>query len=123
MTPGTAVIKEIAFVVYPVSDVPRARRFYEATLGLKLDNNWEDKWVEYDVNGVAFAITSWLPDNQPGAPGGNIAFEVDDLDATVQSLKTGGVKFLKEIFATPVCRMAIVADPEGNQVILHKRNG
>jgi len=117
------MIKEIAFIVYPVADVPRARRFYEESLGLKLDSNWEDKWVEYDVNGVAFAITSWLPDNQPGVPGGNIAFEVDDLDATVASLKARGVQFVQEICATPVCRMAVIADPDGNRVIIHKRNG
>ena len=116
------MVKEVAFIVYPVSDVPRAREFYEGALGLKLDSNWEDKWVEYDVNGVAFAITVWLPDNRPGLPGAAMALEVDDLDATVAALKTAGVKFLKEIFATPVCRMAIVADPDGNQVIIHRRN-
>ena len=116
------MIKEIAFIVYPVSDVPRARRFYEDTLGLKLDSNWEDKWVEYDVSGVAFAVTSWLSDQQPGAPGGLLALEVDDLDATVQALKARGVKFVKEVFATPVCRMAIVADPDGNRIVIHKRS-
>lgn len=116
------MIKEVAFFVYPVSDVPRARRFYEDTLGLTVGSNWEDKWVEYDVNGVAFAITSWLPDNKPGMPGGNIAFEVDDLEATIAALKEGGVNFVQELFATPVCRMAIVADPDGNRVVIHKRN-
>jgi predicted enzyme related to lactoylglutathione lyase len=117
------MIQEVAFIVYPVSDVPRARRFYEDALQLKLGDNWEDKWVEYDVNGVAFAITSWLPDIKSGVPGGNIAFEVDDLDAAVQTLKARGVKFVQEVFATPVCRMAVIADPDGNRVILHKRNG
>jgi predicted enzyme related to lactoylglutathione lyase len=117
------MIQEIAFIVYPVSDVPRARRFYEDTLALKIGHNWEDKWVEYDVNGIAFAITSWVQDSKPGAPGASIAFEVDDLDVTVASLKKTGVKFLKEVFATPVCRMAVVADPDGNAVIIHKRNG
>lgn len=117
------MIQEIAFIVYPVSDVPRARRFYEDILNLKPDSNWEDKWVEYEVHGVAFAITSWLPNNTPGAPGGNIAFEVDDLDATVRQLKARDVKFVQEIFATPVCRMAVLADPDGNRVIIHKRNG
>jgi predicted enzyme related to lactoylglutathione lyase len=117
------MINEIAFIVYPVSDVPRARQFYEDTLSLKIGDNWEDKWVEYDVHGIAFAITSWLPDQQPGAAGGMIALEVDDLDATVQTLKTRGVKFVKEVFATPVCRMGIVADPDGNRIVIHKRNG
>lgn len=117
------MIKEVAFFVYPVSDVHRARRFYEDTLGLKVASNWEDKWVEYEINSVAFAITSWLPDNKPGVPGGNIAFEVDDLEATIAALKANGVKFVQELFATPVCRMAIVADPDGNRVVIHKRNG
>lgn len=25
------------------------------------------------------------------------------------------------VFATPVCRMAVVLDPDGNEVILHQR--
>ena len=27
--------KEIAFIAYPVTDIPRARKFYEGVLGLK----------------------------------------------------------------------------------------
>ena len=33
---------EIAFVVYPVHDMPRARQFYENVLGLKVTSQWED---------------------------------------------------------------------------------
>ena len=116
------MITEIAFTVYPVTDMPRARRFYEDILGLKPENNWEDKWVEYDIKGGTFAITCWLEENKPGAPGGLVAFEVDDLDATVRQIKARDVSLAKEVFATPVCRMAFVADPDGNQVVIHQRS-
>jgi predicted enzyme related to lactoylglutathione lyase len=116
------MITEIAFVVYPVTDVPRARRFYEEVLGLKLENNWENKWVEYDIKGGTFAITSWLEENKPGVQGGQVAFEVDDLDAFVGRLKARGVSLTREILPTPVCRMAVVSDPDGNRVVIHQRH-
>lgn len=115
------MITEIAFTVYPVTDVPRARRFYEDILGLKPESNWEDKWVEYDIKGGTFAITSWLEENKPGTQGAEVAFEVDDLDAFVAQIKARGVSLTKEVFATPVCRLAVVADPDGNRVIIHQR--
>lgn len=49
-------ITEIAFSTYPVTDVPRARAFYEGVLGLKptMDHDMGEKghWIEYDGNSV-----------------------------------------------------------------------
>jgi predicted enzyme related to lactoylglutathione lyase len=116
------MIKEIAFFVYPVSDMARARRFYEQDLGFKLDGNWEDKWVEYDVKGVAFAISTVLEGHQPGSRGAAVAFEVDNLEAVITQLRSTGAPILADIFSTPVCRMAAVADPDGNGLIIHQRH-
>ena len=33
-----------------------------------------------------------------------------------------GVKFLAEPYASPVCHMAVVTDPDGNSVCLHHRD-
>ena len=52
--------------------------------------------------------------------GGTIAFEVDDLPAVVADLKAKGVEFAAEGIESPVCHMAIVKDPDGNAIILHK---
>jgi predicted enzyme related to lactoylglutathione lyase len=44
-----------------------------------------------------------------------------DFDATIAALKGAGAKFKMEPFETPVCHMAMVFDPAGNIVIVHKR--
>ncbi len=118
---GTA--KHIAFTMYPVKDVARARRFYEEGLGLKLTNNFRDQWIEYHLDNSCFAITTMAEDVSPSAnAGGSIAFEVDDVDALVNKLRIKNVAIKTEPFSTPVCRMAVVLDPEGNAVNIHAKN-
>jgi predicted enzyme related to lactoylglutathione lyase len=115
------VIKGVAFFCYPVSNMPAARRFYEEILGLKLAHNFADQWLEYDINGVTLAITTMDKEHTPGLTGGVIAFEVNDLDACVASLCGKQARLKREPAATPVCRFAVVADPDGNEIILHQR--
>ena len=46
------MFKKVAFTMYPVADVARARKFYEQTLGLEAGsagNQGEQWWVEYDL--------------------------------------------------------------------------
>ena len=43
-----------------------------------------------------------------------------DLDVFVAGLKAKGVKIVQDVFDTPVCRMAVVHDPDGNEFIIHK---
>jgi predicted enzyme related to lactoylglutathione lyase len=119
------VIKFVAFFAYPVAEMERSRRFYEKTLGLTLSHNFQDKWTEYDISGSTLAITTMAEDYcgrgfSPGAKGGFIALEVDDLDSWVSRLREGKIPFLMEPFETAVCRMATVADPDGNGIILHQ---
>lgn len=116
------MITAIAFYCYPVSNVPNARHFYEDILGLKLATNFRDEWLEYELGEGTFAITTMDMTHVAGAKGGVIAFEVDQLDKTVTELKEKSVKFLLEITATPVCPFAVVADPDGNEIIIHKRD-
>lgn len=115
------MITEVAFFVYPVSDVARARRFYEEDLGLKVESNFKDEWIEYAVASGTFAVTTADAAHRPGAKGGTIAFEVDDLERELARLKQRHVKFTLEPNESPVCRFAAVADPDGNEIIIHKR--
>ena len=115
------MINEIAFFAYPVTDMARARAFYENILGLKVESNFMDRWVEYGIGGGTLAIAATDANHTPGANGGFIGLEVDDFDKTIAQLKQNAVKFLSEPGTTPVCRMATVADPDGNQIIIHKR--
>ena len=116
------MIKGIAFTGSSVTDMKRARAFYEHVLGLKPSEDMAGgKWIEYEVGGGVFAITNidlkWTPSNQGTA----IAFEVDDMDATIDKLKESGAKFFLDKSETPVCWTAIVYDPDGNKVVIHKR--
>jgi catechol 2,3-dioxygenase-like lactoylglutathione lyase family enzyme len=72
-------IKEIAFVCCAVSDMSRARAFYEGILGLKPNASVgpDPYCIEYDVGAGRLAIErnqDWLvsPD------GMSVTFEVDD---------------------------------------------
>jgi predicted enzyme related to lactoylglutathione lyase len=118
------MIKDFAFVAYPVTDMKRARAFYEGVLGLKPDAGFEGgggAWVEYTVGGGTLSLGSmegWLPSKD----GGNIAFEVDDFDATVENLKKHEIPFTMEPQTFPNCKMAMVRDTEGNAVMVHRRN-
>ena len=64
------MINRVAFTMYPVTDLNRAREFYEGGLGLKPGYLIEKSWVEYDVGGTCFGLYAFrLPweQNPPSA--------------------------------------------------------
>jgi predicted enzyme related to lactoylglutathione lyase len=117
-------VTEIAFSCYAVTDMPRARRFYEGVLGLKATKVTEHpggRWAEYELGPNALAIGA-APDWKPGPDGCTVALEVEDFDAAISDLRANQVKFRMEPLVLPNCRMAMVFDPDGNSVCIHKRN-
>lgn len=117
-------IRSLAFTGYPVTDIARARAFYEGVLGLKTAAVFEHEgkhWIEYDVGGATFAIANMNPTWRPSPDGPSAAFEVEDFDGSVAELRAAGVPFLMEPLDTGVCRLASVGDPDGNAVVIHQR--
>jgi predicted enzyme related to lactoylglutathione lyase len=117
-------IVEIAFTGYSVTDMKRAKGFYEGVLGLKKSRDFgsEENWVEYDIGAGCLALISGGGDEWPPSPVGTAAaFEVDNFDGYVEKLRTAGTKFIWEPKECPTCWMAVVADPDGNRVVIHKR--
>ncbi|MEO8353252.1 MAG: VOC family protein [Chthoniobacteraceae bacterium] len=116
---------EFAFTAYSVTDTARAREFYEKALNLTPASTFEHEgksWIEYEVGPHVLAITNMQPDWKPSPNGGGVALEVEDFDAAIAWLREKGVKFYAEPFPSPVCRMALIADPDGNSIAIHKRN-
>ena len=122
---GTSVtrmkINAIGFVAIPVTDVKRARSFYEGVLSLSVaEEMMGGQWVEYSVGDDTLAIAnvgdSWTPSDQGTAA----AFEMEDFDEAIKRLKDRQVRFAAEPFETPCCHMAVVQDPDGNKLIIHK---
>ena len=114
-------IKNIAFVGIPVTDMKRAREFYEDVLGLRIaDQMMGGQWIEYPVGDNTLAIANvgeqWTPSNEGTAA----AFEVENFDEAIKHLKDRQVPFAAEPFETPCCHMAVVQDPDGNKLIIHK---
>ncbi len=116
-------ISEIAFSCYPVTDVARARAFYEGVLGLKATMDHatpQGHWVEYDIGSGTLSIGSapgWLPSKD----GCSVALEVDDFDGALAEVRAAGVPVTFGPLETPVCHMAFISDPDGNSLCLHKR--
>ena len=119
-------ITEIAFTCYPVTDMARARNFYEGVLGLTATHIVGEpggmQWTEYDIASGTLSIGAGAPDWHPRSDGCSVGLEVEDFDAAVAHLKASGVKFKMEPFPTPVCRMAFIYDTEGNLICIHQRH-
>ncbi len=114
-------IKNIAFVGILVTNMKRARQFYEGVLGLDLaDEMMGGKWIEYALGDDTLAIANvgaqWTPSDQ----GAGAALEVEDFGQTIKHLKYQQIRFAAEPFETPCCHMAVVQDPDGNKLIIHK---
>lgn len=117
------MLKKVAFTMYPVTDLERAKAFYKKHFNLTPSQTSPfGPWVEYDLpEGGCFALTSMAEGVKPSAnAGGTIAFEVDDLTGLVAKLKEDGVEIKLENLATPVCNLAVVLDSEGNSLMLHE---
>ena len=114
-------INAIGFVAIPVTDIPRARKFYEEVLGLKVsDEMMGGNWIEYAVGEDTLAIANVSETWRPSDQGTGAALEVEDFDDAIKRLKDRHVHFAAEPFETPCCHMAVVQDPDGNKLIIHK---
>ena len=114
-------VRSLAFVGIPVTDVKRARGFYEGVLGLSVaEEMMGGQWIEYDLGNNTLAIANVGPQWTPSDQGTGAALEVDDFERAVKWLKDQHVPFVVEAFESPCCRMAIIQDPDGNNIVIHK---
>ena len=112
-------IKKIAFVGIPVTDMERARAFYEDVLGLQPHPEMTGQhWTEYSIGDGTLAIAcvgeQWKPSNE----GTSAALEVENLEEAIARFEERKIAYDK--VDSPVCRMAIIEDPDGNKLIIHK---
>ena len=122
--PSLMKILEFAFIAYPVTDEARARAFYEGILGFTPGMEMRDGdqfWIEFEVGPHVLGIGN-EPFMKPSADGAQLVLEVEDFDESIAHLRSKGVAFAMEPFAMPSCRAAIIIDPDGNRLGIHKRN-
>lgn len=114
-------VKAIAFVFHPVTDVARARKFYEKHLKLKptmtiefAPNKW---WIEYDIAGQALALSNADPKAKPAE---GLTLEVVNLDEAYAAVQLAELEIAQEMVEFPPCRMFAIRDPDGNRIGLHQ---
>ena len=111
-------VRAIDFIMLGVADMDRALRFYRDTLGMDFPLSGESDWREFDSPPVALELAA------DGSPPGQLvlALAVDDVDAATEELRAKGVPILKEPFASDDCYQAQIQAPDGNVIMLHRRN-
>jgi predicted enzyme related to lactoylglutathione lyase len=105
-----------------VKDAPRAIAFYRDVLGLEPAFVYpDDRGAEYTLpDGTTFGLSGGSSRMMPLQPSNGNLFAVADLDASVAALRERGIVVVMER-ETPVCRMAMIHDNDGNLVTLHNR--
>jgi predicted enzyme related to lactoylglutathione lyase len=114
-------IRGTDFVMYQVSDIARAARFYREILGLPQEvysKEWQ--WAEFNCGNVTLSLHGGMKLPKKIA-GGRIALAVKDVRAAHAELKRKKVRVLQAPKDYSVCWGMILADPDGNPVILHQR--
>ncbi|MES2216246.1 MAG: VOC family protein [Patescibacteria group bacterium] len=116
-------VKGLDYVFYNVSDLKRSLDFYQNILGLKLYKPVNDTWAELDLGNMILALGVFGAINDPKVEKNavSMAISVEDVAGLVENLKKSGVKVLQETMEFDPCFMAIIEDPDRNQIILHHR--
>jgi catechol 2,3-dioxygenase-like lactoylglutathione lyase family enzyme len=119
-------VERTDFISVPVTDMERAKSFYGETLGLPEIEHPEQGFPEYQLGeNVSLYLLDMEKVHQTfTAPHtAYVALRVADVDAAQKELEAKGVTFDYEDspFDTGVCHMALFKDPDGNQLMLHRR--
>ena len=116
------IVERTDFISVPVRDVERATGFYRDTLGLEQVS--EGGWPEFQLgeNVSLYLIDPTNIGQEFTAPHtSHVGLRVPDVEATRRELEGKGIEFQGDILDTGVCHMAFFKDPDGNQLMLHRR--
>jgi catechol 2,3-dioxygenase-like lactoylglutathione lyase family enzyme len=109
------MIKTVWCITFYVSDLKKAKRFYEKTLGLEKKYEYSS-YVGFECGGVEIGLIPKLEKGQKVGPlSPPVEFIVDDVERVYNELKQKGVNFVKELHEEPWGgKQATFTDPDGN---------
>jgi catechol 2,3-dioxygenase-like lactoylglutathione lyase family enzyme len=116
------IVERTDFISVPVTDMERATRFYEETLGLPKIS--ERGFPEFQLGENVSVYLIRMEDvggSYSGPHSAHVALRVPDVAEARRELEAKGVAFEGDILDTSVCHMAFFKDPDGNQFMLHRR--
>jgi len=115
-------VRAVDFIVYCTKNPKRTRTFYQKLFGFQRGEEWNDSWSEFNTSPIRICLNGlghkpkwdW---QWPAA----VALAVDDIQAAARRCRRRRVKILVPPVETRVCWFAIIADPDGNRICLHRR--
>jgi len=95
------MIKTVWCITFYVSDLKKATKFYEETLGLEKKYEYSS-YVGFECGGMEIGLIPKLEEEQKVSPlSPSVEFLVDDVEKVYDELKSKGVKFIKELHEEP----------------------
>jgi catechol 2,3-dioxygenase-like lactoylglutathione lyase family enzyme len=116
------IVEHVDFWAVPVTDMERSISFYRDTLDLP--QTGEGGFPEFKLgdNGFLYLLNMEAIGAQFRAPhDAGFALRVADVHDARKELEAKGVEFNGDVLDTGVCHMAFFGDPDGNQLVLHRR--
>jgi catechol 2,3-dioxygenase-like lactoylglutathione lyase family enzyme len=116
------IVERTDFISVPVTDLEKSTAWYRDTLDLEQVS--EGAWPEFQL-GENISLYLLDPTNIgqefQGPHTSSIALRVPDVEEARRELESRGVEFRGDTFDTGVCHMAFFSDPDGNELMLHRR--
>lgn len=117
------IVERTDFISVPVTDMERSKIFYRDTLGLEQIGDGGFPEFELGENITLYLIDMAKVGSEfTGPHTSHVALRVSDVHETRAELEARGVAFDGDTHRTPVCHMAFFRDPDGNQLMLHRRH-
>ncbi len=113
----------------PVTDMARARAFYEAVLKTELleENTGPNPMLMFPVADLASGVSGHLYPGKPAAAGEGNTIHLAAPDGTVEEalarVEPAGGKVLSPVIEIPAGRFAYCTDPDGNSIGLFSYGG
>jgi catechol 2,3-dioxygenase-like lactoylglutathione lyase family enzyme len=109
------MIRTVWSITLHVSDMKRAVKFYEETLGLEKKYEFSS-YAGFECGGVEIGLIPTSGERQETSlTSPSVEFLVDDVDKFCDRLSRAGVRFIKGLHDEPWGgRQATFADPDGN---------
>lgn len=110
-------------VVVFVTDLARAKAFYAGTLGLPLAGETEMLLEFFPGGPTTLGVALALQDEARKLVGRHtgLTLKAEQIEKLCEALTKAGARFVEPLESSPWGRMAVIADPDGNQFALVDR--
>jgi len=110
-------------IVIFVTDLAKAKAFYVDLLGLPLAGQSEMLLEFFPGAPSTLGVALAMQDDARKLVGRHtgITLKVEKIEALCETLASGGARFVEPLESSPWGKMAVIADPDGNQLALVNR--